>query len=164
MSEIVDAIYEKEIEPGYLAARMMAFKATWKYNRWPTIAELLECLKPPQYVGTAEISHKPKPEAWAEKVMRLSEGQQALSEGHGRELYLWAEKNPGTIPGADVVEACRHAEARFRASFRKQIDAARHLGKSPGEPMKALMNGVLLNAASAMDGLENKLKKEFLMG
>jgi len=162
VEEYIDAIYERKMSPAALHDGMTHLRDNWKYNRWPTIAELLECLKPPQYVGTAEISHKPKPDSWAEKVMRLPEGQQALREGFGRELYLWAEKNPGTIPGADVVEACRHAEARFRDSFRKQIDAARHLGKSPGEPMKALMNGVLLNAASAMDGLENKLKKEYL--
>lgn len=160
--EYIDAIYERKLSPQSLHDGMTTLRNTWKYSRWPTIAEILEALQPPQHVGTAEISHKPKPLEWADEVMKLPEGQEALREGFGRELWCWARANRGQVPGADVVADCRAEEEKFRANLRQEIDNARNMEHSGKDPMKALLHSIVLSAGATMDARENQLKKDFL--
>lgn len=47
VSDIVDAIYAEQPEPGAVSARMTIFMAGWKYQRWPTQAELIPIICPP---------------------------------------------------------------------------------------------------------------------
>lgn len=160
VSDIVDAIYEAKIETGQLAARMTAFRATWKYQRWPTQAELLEILNPAQS-PSAPPPRKPEKQVWAERVMILPEGQQALRDGFGRELYRWAEDNPGTIPGTAVMDDCLNADGHFRDTLAHLIDTAKTRTAGKGN-LGVYAMAATLKAAGQMEGFETKLRTSFL--
>jgi len=163
VEEYLEAVYELKMSPIGLHDAMSGLIRTWKYARWPTIGELLEILKPPQHVGTAQLMAKPAPVKWADEVMRLPEGQTALAEGFGRELYLWAERNNGIVPSAAVMDECKFGDDKFRITLRKQIDRVRNTSHGRGDGNLApLSDAVLLDAAGKMEGFESKLRNEFL--
>ena len=163
VSDLIDAVYDRQISPEQLADGTKTLKADWKYQRWPTEAELLKYFQPPPQLSSRESVKKGDRESWAETVMRSDEGQRALQQGYGRELYVWARRNQGLMPTQyDISDLCDE-ELKFRAKLREQIDAARKMEKSRDEPMKSLARASLLNAASAMNAAENKLKKDFMM-
>ncbi|MGI9295972.1 MAG: hypothetical protein ACR2PS_18465 [Pseudomonadales bacterium] len=159
MELYIDMIYSEKLAPSRLSDGMGKFVREWKYSRWPTIGELLEILKPAFEPHDKTIL--PPTESWAESVMKLPEGQIALTEGYGREVYLWAEKNPGKIPGKEEMQECHANELRFRDSLKAQIDRARGMDKNKSSFSNLIMSQVL-RAGATMDGFENKLKKRYL--
>lgn len=164
LDEYIEAVYAERLSPEKIHDAMSSLRNTWKYNRWPTIAELLEILKPPQYVGTAEVLKKPeKTESWADEVMRLPEGQRALKEGFGRELYLWCDKNPGIVPSQAIMAECKSGDDKFRDNLKIQIERVKNASYRKGDGNLApLANAMLLDAAGKMEGFETKLRNQFL--
>lgn len=150
------------LEPQELRAAFDATMSQHAYQRAPLPAEFAKHIPEKHY--TEQATMKPPGESWADQVMQLREGQDALREGYGRELYLWAEKNPGTVPGAIVMDNCRRAEQHFRETFARLIDRAKAYSPPVSDGnFGRLSLAAALTAASNMDGFENQLRKKFLV-
>lgn len=154
-----------------LAAGMAQFRRDWRMARWPVTGELLEALERTTSPGPrATLTHgtKPEPTSWAETVMTMAEGQEALAKGFGRELWMWARAHPGLVPGPTAMDACAAAEAEFMATLRRLISEARAMraaiggGPAAASGMGQRLMAVTLTVGHSMVALEARLRTRYL--
>lgn len=131
-----------------LAKAFDEWRTSWDKRYAPTAVEFCKFYEFPK-ADVPEQTTRPKPQDWAERVMKLPEGQAALGGGYGRELWVWAKKNPGKIPGADVLQACSDGEARFQTRITDMLN---------GTTKRAL------KIAQLMINFEAELKRKYLPG
>ena len=113
--EIVEDIHSEGFTPAALLEGMKVFRRSWKPERWPSVADLLDFLRKGQAMTAPKIEAKPPEtwdgERWAEQVMRSTAGQRALENGYGWEMYIWAKYHPGQSPQDDDERQMRDNQA-----------------------------------------------------
>ncbi len=89
----------------------------WTKSGAPKPADILKHIPRDDRASTPTPWHDDRQAGrdWADHVMTIGEGQEALREGFGRELWCWAEKHPDEIPGGRVVDYCRSEQEKFAA-------------------------------------------------
>ena len=144
-----------------------AWRATiskWVSLRAPTPAEIrarlpgqIVALKRPKSDQERAGDEKQLDEAWAHQILRTADGRRALSEGWGRELYLWARAHRGEYPTFEVLTGCIEATMAFRRRWRGVIDEAK---SAPANQFGQIALMVAVNAGSAMENFEGQLRRE----
>lgn len=153
--------------PPELEAGMAKLRGQWRYQRWPTIAELHDFMAEavrelrggPTGRGTslAGLSKDQAERRWAAHVMRSEIGRRACDNGCARELWVWATKHVGTEPTEEVLAACYSAQQRHEA-IRTEI--AEH-GTMNDEALEPIDIQAARTFAAGMAKRERELRTEF---
>lgn len=113
---MVDDVYAMRLTVPDLEAGMQAFRAGWKYQRWPVFAELAEfftrALPAPVDRASAVLSG----EAWADQIMRTHWGPEAADRGVAWGLWLWLDRHPGEHPDGAVLDRLVREQAQAEES------------------------------------------------
>ena len=154
--ELVEDIHSEGFTAAAIQAGMTILRKNWKYQRWPTTAEIIDFLhrgaaitEPAGKIGKTD--EKPDPERWARQQMRSQTGQKALAQGWHYELWMWATRNPGKTPQDDDIEQMRHAEGVGRQC----------IGKVRGNHENMFCGAQLLRIANRLDERKAELIAEF---
>jgi len=97
--------YAKEVAPGpdLQTALERCVAHIGKRKSPPKPGELAKFYPSPKQIKADAAPVLPDPTIWAETVMEMPEGQEALRNSAGREAWIWARKHRGQVPNADDV-------------------------------------------------------------
>jgi hypothetical protein len=144
--EFIDAIYARQIEVPTLKSVMSLFKGEWKYQRWPTLAELLDYMPEPDRASPM-LKVITSPTEWADSMLRSDLGRRALDAGVGVSVEAWCIQHPGEQLPPGFIET----EAAFEDRIANKIN---NLSAD-------YLSGTIKSLWAARQGKEQRLREKY---